>query len=252
MSRNKSRSKPSKRQEMREERRKKEMRGRLITFGLILVAAVLVIGAIAISTIRAANDSGGDFVRITPVARPMVDGTKLGDPKAEVLIQVFEDFKCIACQSYHQNVEMQVIEEIVEPGMAYYVFHQYPFLDDRIAEKDSDRAANAAECAAEQNRFWDYNDILFANYNGIAGEYRENRLIAFAESLDLDMDSFNACYEAELYQDKIDEDIQLGIDMGVGGTPSLFVNGVDVSPGRVPTFEQIKAAVEAALAESGS
>jgi protein-disulfide isomerase len=219
---------------------------------MIIVAAVIIIGAIAIPTIRSANDTGGEFVRITPEARPMADGTKLGDPNAEVLIQVFEDFKCIACQSYHQNVEMRVIEEIVEPGLAYYVFHQYPFLDDRIAEKDSDRSANAAECAAEQNRFWDYNDILFANYNGIAGEYRDNRLIAFAESLDLDMDAFNACYEDQRYQDKIDEDLLLGKDMGVGGTPSLFVNGVDVSPGRVPTFEQIKAAVEEALAESGS
>jgi protein-disulfide isomerase len=188
-------------------------------------------------------------VQITPVPHSNEDGTALGDPNAPVKIEVFKDFQCSACKSFSQAVEPQVISELVEAGKVYYIFHQYPFMDDRSGVKDSDNGAHASMCAAEQNRFWDYKSMLFANLNYVAGEFNDKRMLAFAEALGLDMAEFESCYNDRRYQDEIDQDIALGEEYGVTGTPSIFVNGQIVKPGYVPSFEEIAQAVEAALSQ---
>jgi protein-disulfide isomerase len=137
----------------------------------------------------------------------------------------------------------------VKTGKARYVFRLYPFLDDGSASKESDQAANASLCAAEQGRFWDYHDMLFANWNSEnAGAFTDKRLVAFAESLGLNLTDFNACFDDNKYKDQIAKDLADGKSAGVTGTPSLFVNGVIVRPGFVPTYNDISQAVEAALA----
>ena len=238
----------SKRQARKEELRRKERQQRIIVIGAVLLIAAALIGLVIVPTIQSAMNPAGEFVRITPQAYPTADGARLGNPNAKVKIEVFEDFKCSACKIYTQSVEPDVIKNLVETGQVYYIHHQFPFLDDNASTKDSDRAALAAECAAEQNRYWDYKEILFENQKSIAGEFSDERLIAFAESLKLDMNQFNASYNQKIPQPRIDESIALGIQMGVQGTPSVFVNGVEVSPGKVPTYEQILQAVQVASA----
>ena len=241
----------SKRQKMREQRAQKERQQRLLTIGIIAAVAIILLAIIVVPTVQKAVAPAGDFKRITPVAYPQTDGKTIGDPQAKVKIELYEDFKCSACKSYWQGVEPEVIKQLVETGKAYYVFHQFPFLDDRLDVKDSDQAAMASECAAEQNRFWDYKDMLFTNLNFVAGEFSDVRLSTFAKTLGLDVKQFDACIAEKRYQAQIDADIALGNNMKVGGTPSVFINGKEVSPGKVPTFEQIYQMVEEALA-SGS
>jgi protein-disulfide isomerase len=241
----------SKRQAMREERAKKQRQQRIITVVAIAAVALVVVGLIIVPSIQSSNAPVGEFTRITSAPKAQVDGTRMGDANAKVKIEIFEDFKCSACQSYGAYIEPQVIAEIIQTGKAYYIFYQYPFLDDRSASKDSDNAANAALCAAAQNRFWDYKEMLFANLNYVESEFSDKRLSAFAESLGLDTEAFNACLDDRQYQDQINQDLALGQQMGVTGTPSVFVNGKDVSPGKVPTFEQILQAVEEAASTAG-
>jgi len=108
-------------------------------------------------------------------------------------------------------------------------------------------------CAADQNRFWDYHDILFANWNGEnQNAFSDKRLVAFAEALGLDMKAFNSCFQADTYRDEIESDLAAGRMKGVQGTPSVFVNGEILTPGYVPSFDEISQAVDAALAESGN
>jgi protein-disulfide isomerase len=103
-------------------------------------------------------------------------------------------------------------------------------------------------CAADQGRFWDYHDMLFANWIGEnAGSYTDVRLVAFAKALNLNMTSFNQCFQANTHKTEIDQDYAAGQAKGVNGTPSLFVNGTIVAPGYIPTLDQIQAAVTAAL-----
>jgi protein-disulfide isomerase len=229
----------SKRQTRKEELRKKQRQQRTITLGALGIGALLLLAVIIIPSVQRAANPAGDFVKITPVAYENADGTKLGDPNVKAKIEVFEDFQCDACKTYVDDVQESVIERIVKPGLAYYEFRQYPFLDDRNTIKDSDRSALAAECAAEQNLFWDYAHILFANQTGITGQFSDVRLTAYAKSIGMQVDQFETCLAEAKYQSKVDADLKLGTEMGVGGTPSVFVNGQEVSPGQVPSFDQI-------------
>jgi len=191
-------------------------------------------------------------VTVEPSLRPLVDGTAMGDPNALVRIDVFEDFQCPACRTYSEEIETRITETYVATGQVYYVFHQYPFIDRASVNKESQQAANASMCAAEQGLFWEYHDILFANWNGEnAGAFNDKRLVAFAETLDMDMDLFNNCFEEDRYRDEIQTDFELGTEMGVSGTPSVFVNGQHITPGFVPGFEDLQQAIEAALIQAG-
>ncbi|OGO34566.1 MAG: hypothetical protein A2W35_06095 [Chloroflexi bacterium RBG_16_57_11] len=236
----------SKRQARREEIRRKERQQRLLLFGLIAAVALGIVALIVVPAIRSANSPVGEFVKITPGAYTAVEGTTMGDPNAKAKIEVFEDYTCSACKVYTDSIEPQVIKELVDTGLAYYVFYQFPFLDDRAASKDSDRSANAALCAADQDRFWDYTNLLFANQTHVAEQFSDKRLIAFADSIGLDKAQFEACYNDNRFQSQINEDLALGRDRGITGTPTVFINGVDIAPGKVPTFEQMQQAVQAA------
>jgi protein-disulfide isomerase len=250
MDQSKLQSKPplSKRQAMREERARKAFQQRLFVIGGIVVVLVLFFGLLFLTNNQQNTDTQGGLVKITPVSYPNMNGVKVGNPEAQVTLDIFEDFKCSACQAYTLQIEPQVMKELVETGKVLYVFHNYPFEDDKSTTvKDSDMAANAAMCAAEQNRLWDYKLMTFTNLTYESGEYSEDRLVAFATSLKMNTKDFTTCLREKRYQAQIDQDIAMAQEKQITGTPSLFVNGVAVTPGYVPTIDQIKAAVEAAL-----
>jgi protein-disulfide isomerase len=231
MSKKTKKTSTSKRQAFKEERRRKERQRRILTIVAIIGTALVLIGLIMAPSIQAALAPVGDYVQITPQDWPLADGTAIGDPNAPVLVEVFEDFTCSACKNYTENIEPLVITNHAAVGEIYYVFYNYPFLDDNSPIKDSDRAAIASMCAAEQNRFWDYHRILYANLNHTANEFNEKRLAAFAEELDLDMGEFNNCVKTKDVQDEINKDLAKGKEIGITGTPSVLVNGVIIKPG---------------------
>lgn len=233
----------SKRQQVREKRQQEAARRRWITIGLITLGAVL----IALLFIFQAAKPQAEVVVAKTVERPSGEGLALGDPNAPAKIDVFEDFQCPACKQFTESVESQVLSELVETGQAYYVFHQYPFLDKNSITKESHQAASASMCASEQGKFWEYHDILFANWNGEnEGAFNDARLKEFAKSLELDVEVFNSCFDENRFADEIDADFNLGNQMGVSGTPSVFVNGVMVAPGFIPSYDDIVAAIAAA------
>ena len=237
--------KVSKRQERREKMQRQQQRQRLITIGLITLGAALVVFAVIWPQLRPV----GEIVTVTPAALPNADGLSLGDPNGPVTIDVFEDFQCPACQRFTENTEPLIIQNLVSTGKARYVFHHYPFLDGDGAGSsgESDQAANAAMCANEQDTFWDMHSILFANWNGEnQGAFSSRRLQAMAESLGLDMEAFNSCLSANKYEAEIQADFELGQQMGVSGTPTVFVNGTRVGQANsVPSYQEIADAVNA-------
>jgi len=239
----------SKREAVRERRQQKQRRQRLY----IVLGGVAVVAVIAALLIIPSLLPAGDVIAITPHERPMVDGKALGDPTAPVTIEVFEDFQCPACKSFSEQIEPRIIDAYVATGDVYYIYRHWPFLDDRAPRNESDQAAAASMCAGDENRFWDYHDILFANWSGEnQGAFNDKRLVAFAEALELDMPAFNSCFSANLHEEVINSDLQKGKDAGVTGTPAVMVNGRILSPGFVPSFEQISEAVDAELATLGN
>ena len=236
----------SKKEEIRARRRRQQMQKRILTIVMMVVGALLIAAALIAPSITPA----GDFVTIEPLTyNAPVNGTVLGDPNALVRVDIWEDFQCPACVTYTENVEPLIIQTYVETGKVVYTFHHYAFLDSYSSTKESQQAANASMCASEQGRFWDYHLMLYKNWNGEnQGAFIDKRLIAFAEDLDLNMSDFKACFSENRYKDQIEADFQAGVDIGVTGTPSVFVNGVQISPGYVPSFQDVADAVDAALA----
>jgi protein-disulfide isomerase len=241
-----SREKVSKRQQRREQMQRQQQRQRLILIGLIVAGAALVAFALIWPQVK----SVGEIITVTPATLPNADGLSLGDANAPATIDVFEDFQCPACKSFTENTEPLIIENLVSTGKARYVFHNYPFIDDNtnpLGGGESDQAANAAMCANEQAKFWEMDSILYANWNGEnQGNLSDRRLQAMAESIGLDMSAFNACFSANKYEAEIKADFNKGKEMGVSGTPSVFVNGQQAGqPGKIPTYDDIAQAVNA-------
>jgi protein-disulfide isomerase len=238
-----------KRQEIRARRRRRQMLNRILAIAAVIAVALLVTFALILPSLQAPDL--GNIVVITPVARTAaVNSTSMGDPAAAVRMDVWEDFQCSGCLAYTQDVEPQVLQAYVETGKVYYTFHNYPFVDG--GQGESHQAANAAMCAAAQGRFWDYHDMLFANWLGEnADSFTDPRLVAFAEKIGLDMTTFNSCFDKNPYSLQIQQDFQAGLDLGVSSTPSIFVNGERVQNSTntryLPSFEDIAAAIEAGL-----
>ena len=241
----------SKRQARREQIRRKEQRGRIIGIGLITIGAIFVAFLFIYPSFKPAKEVSTP----EPHSYKQVDKTSQGDPKAPVKIDVYEDYQCPACSKFSEDIEPLIIKDLVETGKVFYTFHDYPFIDGPGADNggESDQSANAAMCAAEQGKFWEMHGTIYANWNGEnLGAYSDKRLRAFAETVGLDMDVYDSCFNANKYQKDIQADFDTGTELGVNGTPSVFVNGKILDPGYVPSYENIAAAVEAALTGSGN
>lgn len=244
----------SKRDAIKAQRTKKKRQQRMRTIlgigGFIIIVALIIVIASNYSIFLPT----GNFVKLTPIARPMIDGKAFGNPNAKVKIQIFEDFQCPSCKEFTTSVEPQLdVSTYISNGQVYYEFKQFPFIDRSSVTKESHQAANASMCALEQNRFWDYHDILFANQGAVenGGSFNNKRLQAFAESIGLDMNKFNQCFNANKYSAEIEAEYNEGVSMGVTGTPTVFLNGKSVTPGFVPTWDELKSAIDAALAGGG-
>lgn len=236
----------SKRQELREKHRKQQKQQRLIIIVMVIIGALLVATALIYPSLKPA----GPVTTITPrVFNSPVNMNTMGNPDAPVKVDVWEDFQCPACKTYSENIEPQVIKDYVDTGKVFYTFHHYPFIDSQVTTKESHQAANASMCAGAQGRFWDYHDILFINWNGEnQGSFADKRLVAFAESLGLDMTAFNKCFSSNQFSAEIEKDFADGANQGVSGTPSVFVDGVQITPGYIPSYAELSAAIDAALA----
>jgi len=238
--------KKSKRQERREKMQQQKKRSQMMTMGLIVAGAALLVLAFIFPQFK----SVGEVIVPTPIADfSKADGTSIGDPNASATIEVFEDFQCPACQYFSETVEPLILQYLVDTGKARLVFHNYPFIDGNGASNggESDQAANASMCANEQGKFWEMKDVIYANWNGEnQGNLNDRRLTSMAESINLNMDTFNACFSSNKYKDEIQASFDLGQEYGVSGTPSAFVNGQKVGePGKIPTYQDIAVAVDA-------
>jgi protein-disulfide isomerase len=245
----------SKRQEIRERRRREQVRNRIIVIGLVVLGALLVTFVLIVPSINNATTAANatktaenatplPVVTIVPrVWNTQVDGVHLGDPNAPVKVDAYEDFRCSACLYFSQNVEPQIIQNYVATGKAYLSYHFFIVIDNNDGTDASNRSANAALCASEQNRFWDYHDTLYANQiTESASLFTDARLIKMAENLTLDMSAFNQCYQAKKYASVVQNDITLGQSLKITGTPSIFVNGKFVS-----NFSLTSQAIDSAL-----
>lgn len=162
-----------------------------------------------------------------------------GNPDAPITITEFVDFQCPYCRSV-QPVLNQVMEKY--KGKVRLGFRDFPL---RSIHQQAQEAAEASRCAGEQGRFWQYNDLLFANQTGLSsGAYRE-----FASSAGLDGGRFQTCVGSGRFKPLIESDLQTAVASGVSATPSFLINDVLLSGWQsVAAFEKVIEAQLSALA----
>jgi len=169
-------------------------------------------------------------------------GTTLGSPDAPLTIVEYSEFLCPFCARAALNTLPQIEEEYIAAGKVKLVFKHFI-----VHGQEAVLAAGAAECAGEQNAFWEYHDILFFNAGSV--DFSVENLEQFAEELELDSDSFNTCLDSERYMDKLAADVDEARRRGVSGTPTFFVGQTQVV-GAKP-YSEFKTAIEDELARLG-
>lgn len=144
----------------------------------------------------------------------------LGKADAAVTIVEFSDFQCPFCLRHVENVAPALKSAYVESGKVKYVAKEFPLESIHPAAIP---AARAALCAAAQDRYWDMHDLIFTNQQ----KMRPRDFIGHAEALDLDTDDFEDCLDSEAVAQQVRDDLALGQQLGVQGTPSFFVGLTD-------------------------
>lgn len=162
------------------------------------------------------------------------DSPVLGPADAAVTIVEFSDYLCPVCRKAHK-----VTKEIREiyAGKIRWVFKDFPLK----IHPGSKKLAEAAQCAGDQGKFWEFQDLLFAASQ--KPDYEE--LKGFAHQLDLDVNLFGQCYESEKYLPKVKQEIQTARNAGVGSTPSFIING-RLNPGSL-SLEDFKKLIDEEL-----
>ncbi len=181
-------------------------------------------------------DAGGNINMIALVD----DDPAVGDPHAKVIVVEFSDFQCPFCAK-----ALQTVKDLKEfyGDQILFVYRDFPL---HSIHPLAGKAAEAAECADEQGKFWEYHDKLFEKQQdwstGGAGKFKD-----YAAELGLDTTAFGECLDSGKYAAEVDADLQAGLAAGVTGTPAFIINGQTVS-GAVP-LDILKDVVDRELAK---
>ncbi len=168
------------------------------------------------------------------------DSPSDGPADAPVTVVEFSDFECSYCRRVVETLD-QVKENYGD--QVRIVFRQFPLASHPNAQK----AAEASLCANDQDKFWPMHDLLFAEQSSLDVASLKKK----ADRLGLDRGAFDDCLDSSRHAEKVRRDLEEGTSAGVNGTPSLFVNGVNLPGGAVP-YETIAAAIDNELLRVGS
>jgi protein-disulfide isomerase len=157
-------------------------------------------------------------------------GPVRGAKDAPVTIVEFSDFQCPFCKTANATVK-QVLDKY--PGKVRLVFRDFPLVS---IHPQAPKAHEAARCAADQGKFWEYHDLLFERSPKMA----PSDLKQYAQELKLDAAAFDQCLDSGKHTAAVDKDTQEGVGLGLTGTPSFFVNGKQlVGAQPLATFQKI-------------
>jgi protein-disulfide isomerase len=161
-------------------------------------------------------------VVMTPEQLQRVPGITQGQPNAPLVLMEFADFQCFGCGQF-ARFSKPLMKDWIDNGTVRFVWYDFPLVQ---IHQNAVLAARGGRCANEQNLFWQYHDLVFANQrqwsdSGDAADLFEG----YAEQAGLDRAAFSQCLRSDKYQKEVSESYELGNTLGVTGTPSLFLNG---------------------------
>jgi len=154
----------------------------------------------------------------------------IGPTDAPITIVEFSDYQCPFCRRWHAEVYESLLAAY--PGKIKMVYRNLPLTS---IHPDAQAAAEAAMCAGEQNVYWQYHDKLFSSEILGSGAYAQ-----YAQELNLDMITFEACVSGEKYKAAIQADSDFAVNLGVRSTPTFFINGLAIVGAQpLDVFQQV-------------
>jgi protein-disulfide isomerase len=179
------------------------------------------------------------------------EGYTLGSPDAPVEIIEFADFECPGCGQFATVTEPDVRTRLVNTGQARLRIFD---LQINSSHRNSPGASMAAACAADQNKFWEMHDKLFAGQNEWSTFVTSNPRPVFeryARDLGLDMTAWSQCYDSAKYKGRIAAHYEEAMRRKIGGTPTFIIGEKMLNPAPQP-YDVIKAYVDSARAAAGA
>jgi protein-disulfide isomerase len=223
--------------------------GNMKTFyAIIAVVAILGIGAIFYAARTGSAGMATEPLDITDVsdARALLEraqGVSIGEPQAPVQMIVFSDYMCPACAHWAGRIEPMLKAEFVATGKLHYTYYDYPLGG---SFRHSFFASRAARCAGDQGRFWEYHDHLLGNQP--AWSYSSGpptaQFLQIGRDVGVEQGAFESCLRSDQHAEVVTANKLLGETLGVSGTPTVFINGRQLSNWN--EYEAVRAAVQAA------
>lgn len=166
------------------------------------------------------------------------DSNKISTASAKVTLVEFGDYQCPACKAAEPIIK-QLLND--EKGKINFVFRNLAFLG-----QESTWAAEAAECAVSEGKFWQYHDYLY-EHQGVenSGAFSKEKLKDFAVALNLNTEQFKFCLDTDKYSQKVANDVADARDLGVNSTPTFFLNGEKLVG--VSSYADLKSKVESKI-----
>jgi protein-disulfide isomerase len=153
----------------------------------------------------------------------------LGSKDAAITMIEFGDYQCFYCHKFFNNTESDIVKNYIDTGKVKMIFKDFT-----IIGQDSVTAANAAHCAQEQGKFWQYHDMLYNNWLGEnTGWASTTHLTQFAKQVSLNQDQFSQCMMQEKYMQVVRGSVSDANTLGLTGTPDFFIIAPDNSVTKV-------------------
>jgi protein-disulfide isomerase len=162
-----------------------------------------------------------------------IDGAPIkGDKNAKVTLIEFTDYQCPFCSRHFRDTLPQIVNDYVKAGKVRYVLKEFPL---ESIHPLAFKAAEAANCAGEQGKYWEMHDRLFTNQNALAAQ----QLPGHADAVGLDMAKFKSCLEGGNYTAKVRKDLADAQKAGATGTPTFLLGITDPMATEVKTVRKL-------------
>jgi protein-disulfide isomerase len=183
-----------------------------------------------------------------PVVQAADRGRVDGDSSAKTWVIIASDFQCPYCRQWHDETYKPFIDQYVRTGKVKVAYINFPL---ESIHRNAVVTAEAAMCAAAQNKFWQYHDALFKSQAQWAGMPEPRPVLdSLARSVGVDTVAWGKCLDSKQMLPLINADRDRAAAAGVGSTPSFLI-GDQVLAG-AQSLDEMRPAIEAAIAKSGS
>ena len=176
-----------------------------LIIAVIIAGAILLRGSKMPETAPVAENTAGTAVSANPsfpgvqVDPVSASDETQGSPDAKVTVIVYADYQCPFCERFFNDAEKTIADKYIPTGKVRFVYRDYSILG-----IESTRAAEAAHCAGDQGKFWQYHDYLFGHQGKEnSGAFSDANLKSFAINLGLDSSAFNKCLDSNKYEQAV-------------------------------------------------